>query len=211
VDAHAIAQSWLARLTASLASQQEADIAALFAPIAVFRDSLVFSWNVRSLASPTPIAAYILSGVSAGTGSSRGGQLTDIQLDTREGLGPFVLPFDQPGAVSLSWTFATPLGQGRGTARLYPPSHYAGAPAAAATEEWVADSAFVMLDAFEGHEEARLRMQKDPAAAHHIAFEVSDAERRRMVEEDPFVLIGWCFSLLLMRSGFSANHGADAI
>jgi hypothetical protein len=187
VDARAIASTWLRRLSAALGDTDDAPLTVLFAPPAVLRDSLVFSWDLRAPAGPAAIAAHMRSREGGAQG-----QVRDLVLDERPGLAPVVLPFDQPGAVSLAFTFVTPLGKGRGGARLFPRKEYAGVDGE--PDEWIADSAYMMLDSLDGHEEAMLSAPRDPEVGHDVPWETSEAERRAKVEEEPYVLVGMrCF------------------
>jgi hypothetical protein len=191
VDAGAIASTWLRRLSAALEGTDDAPLAALFAPPAVLRDSLVFSWDLRSPAGPAAIAAHMRSREGGAQG-----QVRDLVLDERTGLEPVVMAFDQPGAVNFAFMFVTALGKGRGSARLFPRKKYAsvdGEP-----EEWIADSAYMMLDSLDGHEEAMFSPQRDPGVEHDVPWETSEAERRAKIEEEPYVIVGtfcsWAFN-----------------
>jgi hypothetical protein len=181
VDAHGIALDWVLRLSAALSPADETRLRALFAPVAVLRDSLVFTWDLRSPAGPAAIATHMCM---KGGGSQ--GTVYAFELDERPGLAPVVMEFDQPGAISLAFTFATPIGKGRGSARLFPRRHYDDD----GLEEWIADSAYMMLDSIEGHDEERLAERPDPAVGHEIPWETTEAERRKKIEDEPYVLVG---------------------
>jgi hypothetical protein len=205
VDAHAVASGWLARFASALSARDEEALKSLFAPSAIMRDSLVFSWDLRSPPSSSSIASHILHGLETKSGGAKGA-IRNLKLDESEGLAPDVMMFDQPGAVQLAFVFETEIGKGRGSARLFPRSHYASPDAAASSdtapapssdkkgagkeEEWVADSAYAMLDSITGHEERLLTPQRDPNVDHAVPWGVSDAERRKIVEDDPFVVVG---------------------
>jgi hypothetical protein len=187
VDAPAIASEWLARLSAALAGTEDAPLAALFAPPAVLRDSLVFSWDLRSPAGPAAIAAHMRSREGGAQG-----QVRDLVVDECTGLEPVVMAFDQPGAVNFAFTFVTALGKGRGSARLFPRRNYAGIDGE--PEEWIADSAYMMLDSLDGHEEVMFSPQRNPGVGHDVPWETSEAERRAKIEEEPYVIVGAFYS-----------------
>jgi hypothetical protein len=181
VDARAIACDWISRVSTALFTRDESHLRTLFAPIAVLRDSLVFTWDLRSPAGPDAIAAHMCTKGGGSQGMVRG-----LTLDERPGLAPGVMQFDQPGAVCFAFTFDTTCGKGRGSARLFPRMHYGQV----GVDEWIADSAYMMLDSLEGHDDACRLERPDPRVGHEIPWEVSEAERRKKIEEDPYVLVG---------------------
>lgn len=119
IDARAIADTWLIHPASALFTRSEPDLQKLFDPPAALRASLVFSWDIRAPGGPAAIAAHLCTKGGASQGLVRG-----FALDERIGLASTVADADQPGAVSLAFTFATPFRKGRVIARLFPRRHY---------------------------------------------------------------------------------------
>jgi hypothetical protein len=190
VDARAVALDWISRLSNALFTRDEARLRTLFAPVAILRDSLIFTWDLRSPAGPAAIAAHMCTRDGGSQGLVRA-----FALDEGPGLGPVVLDVDQPGAVSLAFTFDTPYGKGRGSARLFPRRHYEND----GPDEWIADSAYMMLDSIGAHEDPRQEVRPDPGFGHEAPWEISEAERRKKIEDEPYVLVG------MFISGFSRD------
>jgi hypothetical protein len=99
-EAQLAALNWLNRFSEAFAGPNPGEtFAALLTPSGVLRDSLVFSWDVRSLSSPYTIAEYVACGIE------KRGTLSDAHLDEVNGS-------------QLFFAFRTTLGAGRGSAQL---------------------------------------------------------------------------------------------
>jgi putative flavoprotein involved in K+ transport len=99
-EAHSMAIAWLTRLSEAVSHANPGEsLATLFTPSGVLRDSLVFSWDVRSLSGPPVIADHVSRGVETR------GTLSDVRSEEIDGTRIF-------------FTFRTALGAGRGSAEL---------------------------------------------------------------------------------------------
>lgn len=187
-DLHATAAQWLSSFARGLASRSGAHVAASFLPSGWFRDALVFTWDTRSLHGRPAIASYIDSTLLSPT---LGGPPTSFTLDTSPHLSPRILGAhdELPGALELAFIFDTPRAHGRGLARLKQDAD--GVRRAL--------SVFVMLDAFRGYGEAGPALGvgggNGEGAGHAVPWEQLLAERRALVEADPYVLVGQSPSL----------------
>jgi hypothetical protein len=192
-DPRAIASAWLSSLSACFTSPSDEETTSAFASLfdltGVLRDSLVFSWDVHSISGSPSILDHVRRGLQASDPASAAhGGLRDVKLDDRIEFSPKILVFDQPGAVEFAFTFRTTLGMGRGSARLFPSSE------SGSTADWRAGSAYLMLDAIQGHEEPgpELGVYEN----HTIHWKDVKEKRRKEVEDNLYVLIGMRLSFL---------------
>jgi hypothetical protein len=215
-----IAQAWLHSLSLALSIlantstyiEPESDhdtltlenaLVLVFASEAYLRDSLVFSWDLRTVHGLDLITSHISSGLlhaprlygghakdkTSSSPAFAAGGITDLTLDDTAGLSPTILELDQPGMLELAFKFKTERGSGRGMARLTPSSSSESDPAGISGPShlgWTASSAYFMLDAFTGQEEGTYK-RKD---ARFGTWRESRRRRREEIERDPYVLIG---------------------
>lgn len=176
-DLAAIAARWLSAFAHGFDERSGAAVAKTFLPDGWLRDALVFTWDTRALTGHSVIASYVDDGLARGT---LGGPPTTFALDMRTHFAPALLDASKgtAGALELAFTFTAPRGACRGLARLLPDEN----------DEWRALSAFIMLDAFHGHEEvgAELGLYE----GNRLPWESVISERRARIEEDPYVIIG---------------------
>jgi hypothetical protein len=175
----------------------------VFASEAYLRDSLVFSWDLRTVRGLDLITSHISSGLLHAPRSYEGhakdktslspafaaGGITDLTLDDTAGLSPTILELDQPGMLELAFKFKTERGSGRGMARLTPSSSSESDPAGISGPShlgWTASSAYFMLDTFTGQEEGTYK-RKD---ARFGTWRETRRQQREEIEKDPYVLIG---------------------
>jgi hypothetical protein len=181
----AIAGVWLDRLRAAFAAPEPgAAFARLLRPDAYLRDQVLFSWDVRTLHDPEAIAAFVDAGMAPGSGAPASGGLGEVSLDAREGLAPELLMADQPGGVQFAFKLENAAVRGRGSARVFAPTH--DAP----PEEWQAGNVFLMLDAIKGHEERGFEHGLHGEGGVRVPWAQVRRERRDKIEQDPYVIVG---------------------
>ncbi|CCM05231.1 uncharacterized protein FIBRA_07441 [Fibroporia radiculosa] len=182
LDPLSIANEWLQRLSIAGESKDVQAFVDLFVPNGWLRDFLCFSWDFRSLADHSKIAAYLSEKVENGTRFSEAG-LHDIKLETTSTLGGpsvFPLPLDPTSngvQATFEFSLLSPPRRGRGFVRLV---HGPDA-------QWRAFTLFTSLEDIKGHEEPRGRpLGIYPELA---TWEEVRAANASTIESDPTVLV----------------------
>ncbi|KZT03173.1 FAD/NAD-P-binding domain-containing protein [Laetiporus sulphureus 93-53] len=171
MDPHAIAEDWLQRFSVSVFSGDVDATVQTFLPNGWLRDSLVFTWDSRSLEGHTKITAYLENTLAKAN-------LAGFRLDERPWLRPERV-LENDAGISAGFAFESPKTTGRGYAYLLQESDDRG--------QWKALSVFMMLENIKGHEE------RGPEAGvyggHTLSWEEVNAERRARIERNPHVLV----------------------
>lgn len=165
-----IAKRWLSQFEAALDGQY--NLADCFLESSWFRDVLVFTWDSRTLRDKQ-IVHYLQQ--------RRNTVFSNFQLDQEPGLEPTLGPLG-PGAptgVSYAFKFQTNLARGRGYVRLLPET---------VGLEWKALTTFMTLEAFTGYEERGPEL--GIYRGHTLSWTDVWASRKKLIEQDPLVLIG---------------------
>ncbi|KAJ6466147.1 FAD/NAD-P-binding domain-containing protein [Mycena vitilis] len=172
-----IASSWLTKFGNALAASDVHGVLACLQPNGFLRDVLVFTWRNRTLRGADQISTYL------GDAFARGVAVSGFKIDERDRLSPTVGPTPStscPSAISSAFVFSVEtIGEGRG--------YFTLVPGGEDPVEWKAVTVFMTLWDINGHEE--LGPEEGTYGGHTIAWEDVDAERRRTVESDPYVLI----------------------
>jgi hypothetical protein len=171
-DAPEISARWLKDFTSSLVSGNVDAVVNCFLPTGWLRDVLIFGWDTRSLYGRENIAQYLRD-------SLLNSHFTNVCLDERPSLSPSSFSLGLRLGIELSFTFETHLFYGRGQARLTKDESLNG---------WKALSVFMMADNLKGFEE--MGPELGVYEGHTVPWEHISAERRRIIEEDPYVVIG---------------------
>lgn len=172
-DARSPAASWLLAFSDAIAKRDVQALTHSFLPHGWLRDTLVFSWDNRSLEGPKRIAEYL-------SNSLPNAQIGDIKLDDRPGLAPSFFPASPVlSGIQFAFTFETPSITGRGFTRLLPDSQ--------GGLGWKALSVYVTVDNIKGHEE--MDHELGLYDGHTKSWGEVRAERRARVESDPQVVI----------------------
>jgi hypothetical protein len=167
-----IASDWLIGFSEILSSGHVSNVALAFLPDGWLRDSLVFSWDARSLRGATAIASYLSEVLPRA-------QFTAMALDKTPELGPTLVPYSPDvSGIEFAFTFETPVILGRGYVRLLPDP---------AEEIWKALSVFMEVRDIKGHEEADHELGL--YEGHTLSWGEVANERRAQIESEPEVII----------------------
>ncbi|KAI5119263.1 hypothetical protein M0805_007266 [Coniferiporia weirii] len=180
-----VALTWLASFSDALSRKDIQAISALFLPDGWLRDSLVLSWDTRSLGGRERIKEYLRTRLSRAHFEPG----TTV-LDDRPGLAPaaFALSRDVRG-VEAAFVFETPALLGRGFVRLQREvaTSDSGTSSAGVSDGWKALSVYIAADEIKGHGEAGHEL--GVYAGHTLSWEEVSVARRSEVESDPQVLV----------------------
>ncbi|KAJ6627660.1 FAD/NAD-P-binding domain-containing protein [Mycena sp. CBHHK59/15] len=168
VDYTEVVTSWLSHFSAFLKSSDVSRVATCFHEDGFLRDILVFTWSNRTLSGRAKIAAYLHANVSAASVSA-------VKLDDRPHLTPEYSV--TASGIGSGFTFETAIGPGQGYVYLSP----------TAAGEWWATSVFMALSEIRGHEETG--PEEGLYGGHTLAWSDIARERRKRIENDPYVLI----------------------
>ncbi|TFK39171.1 dimethylaniline monooxygenase [Crucibulum laeve] len=168
-----ISRTWLEDFAQLLTKTEnvEEGVTKTFLPDGWLRDLLIFTWDNRSLNGLRKIACYLQENLPRSV-------ISNIELDHHSELAPKYLPLnDTLKCVCSGFKFSTTVANGHGFFRL--------------VEEgpgcWKAATVFIMADSLKGHEE--LGYELGVYGGHTLSWTDVQAERRKSVEVDPYVLI----------------------
>ncbi|KAH8114872.1 FAD/NAD-binding domain-containing protein [Phellopilus nigrolimitatus] len=180
-----VARDWLAEFSEAVTRKDVQDVTDLFLPNGWLRDSLVFSWDSRSLEGRDRIAEYLRVRLPTS-------QIAKIRLDDRAGLAPATFSLSQEiNGVEAAFVFETPVLRGRGLVRLQLESDSLTADldstATSLGKRWKALSVYVATDNIKGHEE--VGHESGIYDSHTLSWSEVSAARRADIEANPQVLV----------------------
>ncbi|KAF5369532.1 hypothetical protein D9758_002791 [Tetrapyrgos nigripes] len=198
-----IVTKWLTAFRDSLSTASISnDVESLFHSNGWFRDSLIFTWDSRSLHGHAAISSYL-------SDCWKCKEISNVRLDEQAGLEPAYVPVTaSESGIQAAFKFDTPIGNGRGLVTLLPvPTTENGTNGHAGHEadnamalsgqtdsvselygkEWKAFTVYTMLDSLKGHEESG--PETGVYGGHTLAWKDVRQDRRKMVEENPHVLV----------------------
>lgn len=176
LDPNLVASEWLAAFSEAVQSAHPRRVAETFLENGWFRDILVFTWDIRTLAGQEKITAYL-----AGTLANSG--ISDVKVDEDPLLVPrtFDVPTTQTLGVEVAFTFECAHGHGRANARLVPD----------AAGTYKAMTLMTELRDLPGHEElGTLPLRDDITGIPGRDMQDEFTSWVREVETKPYVLIG---------------------
>jgi len=189
-DLHEIAATWLNKFALAVSSGDVDATIQTFLPNGWLRDSLVFTWNTRSLEGHENIRSY-LSVTLAPT------HISNLTLDEEPGLRP---ESALGTGVAAGFRFETPDRYGHGYVYLLKVE---------SSDEWKALSVFVSVQDIKGHTE--LGPELGVYGGHTLSWEEVNGARRAKTESDPYVLINrasYCSSI--QADGYPVDHRGEA-
>lgn len=174
-DARTVASDWLYAFERALARRNPLAVAALFQPVAYWRDHLGFAWDLRTLRGPSEIAGMLALRLEP-TGAH------DFRLDTPV---PKLQTTGQGTYIEAVFRFETRVGRGRGVVRLRA-NH-------TSPDGWTAWVLFTTLNELIGYEELsgprRPRGGVPGERADRLTWARIRERERAFVDNDPRVLI----------------------
>ncbi|THH07598.1 hypothetical protein EW145_g3271 [Phellinidium pouzarii] len=180
-----VAVSWLAKFSCALTRKSARAVSELFLPDGWLRDSLVLSWDTRSLEGRDRIEEYLRARLPLAHFDSE-----TLKLDDAPGLASavFSLSRDVHG-IEAAFVFETPMLHGRGFMRLQLEAETSDSHSDFVDSDgrWKALSLYIATGDIKGHEEADHEL--GVYGGHTLSWDEVLTARRLDVESNPEVLV----------------------